>query len=108
MATTQKSLAATSSTYMRTISVVGPWASPYPRAPYGGKKTASSWPKPLQITQQTIPEGFLLEVDLKYTEHLHNALNAYPLAPERMVVQKKWMSEYQHNLRGVGVGRQRL
>ena len=29
--------------------------------------------------------------------------NSYPLAPERMVVQKEWMSEYQHNLLGVGV-----
>ena len=32
------------------------------------------------------PEGFILEVDLEYQEHLHNAHNAYPLAPERMVV----------------------
>ena len=49
------------------------------------------------------PEGFILEVDLQYPEDLHNAHNAYPLASERMVVQKKWMSEYQHNLLGVGV-----
>ena len=34
------------------------------------------------------PEGFILEVDLEYPEDLHNAHNAYPLAPERMVVQK--------------------
>ena len=40
------------------------------------------------------PEGFILEVDLEYPEDLHNAHNAYPLAPERMVIQKKWMSEY--------------
>ena len=49
------------------------------------------------------PEGFILEVDMEYPEDLHNANNAYPLAPERMVVQKKWLSEYQHNLLGVGV-----
>ena len=47
------------------------------------------------------PEGFILEVDIEYPEDLHNANNAYPLAPERMVVQKKWLSEYQHNLLGV-------
>ena len=35
------------------------------------------------------PEGFILEVDLEYPEDLHNAHNTYPLAPERMVVQKK-------------------
>ena len=49
------------------------------------------------------PEGFVLEVDLEYQEDLHHAHNSYPLAPEHMVVQKKWMSEYQHNLLGVGV-----
>ena len=30
------------------------WASPYPRAPSGEKKTASSWPKLWQIIQQSI------------------------------------------------------
>ena len=54
MATAQKSLAATPSTWTQITSMVGPWASPYPRAPSGGKKTASSLQKPLQIIQQTI------------------------------------------------------
>ena len=49
------------------------------------------------------PEGFVLEEDLEYQKDLHHAHNAFPLAPEHMVVQKKWMSEYQHNLLGVGV-----
>ena len=48
-------------------------------------------------------EGFILEVDLKYPEELHNAHNTYPLAPERMVVKKEWMSEYQHELLDAGV-----
>ena len=33
----------------------------------------------------------------------HDVHNAYPLAPERMVIKKEWMSEYQHSLLGVGV-----
>ena len=44
------------------------------------------------------PEGYILEVDLEYPEELHGAHNAYPLAPERMVVKKEWMSEYQISL----------
>ena len=49
------------------------------------------------------PEGYILEVDLEYPEDLHVAYNAYPPAPERMVVEKRWMSEYQRSLLGVGV-----
>ena len=48
-------------------------------------------------------EGIILEVDLEYPQHLHRVHNGYPLAPERMVVQKEWMSEYQHNLLSNGV-----
>ena len=44
------------------------------------------------------PEGYILEVDLEYPEDLHDAHNAFLLAPEHMVVQKEWMSEYQHSL----------
>ena len=42
-------------------------------------------------------------MDLEYPQELHDEHNAYPLAPERMVVQKAWMSEYQHGLLGAGV-----
>ena len=40
---------------------------------------------------------------MEYPAELQKAHNAYPLAPERMVVPKKWMSVYQNSLLGVGV-----
>ena len=46
-------------------------------------------------------EGYILEVDLEYPDELHIPHNAYPLAPERLVVQKEWMSEYQLGLQNV-------
>ena len=49
------------------------------------------------------PEGYILEADLEYPPELHDEHNSYPLAPERMVIQKSWMSDYQHGLLGVGV-----
>ena len=64
--------------------------------------TASSWQKTIAEQPADSPEGYILEVDLEYPEDLHDAHNSYPLAPERMVVQKEWMSDYQHDLLGVG------
>ena len=68
------------------------------------------WVDDCQQLAKTIPEqpadspkGYIFEVDLEYPEDLHDAHNSYPLAPERMVVQKEWMLKYQHNLLGVGV-----
>ncbi|XP_058029287.1 uncharacterized protein LOC131193286 [Ahaetulla prasina] len=81
------------------------WAMSQP-LPTGGFK----WEKDLQSLEKNIanhpansPEGFILEVDLEYPVELHDVHNAYPLAPERMVVQENWMSEYQHNLIGKGM-----
>ena len=52
----------------------------------------------LQENLMTLPpdgaEGYVLEVDLKYPPDLHNLHNDYPLAPERLKVQKEWLSPY--------------
>ena len=45
------------------------------------------------------PEGYILEVDLESPKELHEEHNTYPLAPERMMVQKEWMYQY-----GLGYG----
>lgn len=43
-------------------------------------------------------KGYILEVDLEYPRELHEAHNAYPLAPEKKQVQKEWLSPYQNYL----------
>ena len=78
------------------------WAMSQP-LPMGGFE----WIKAAELTdlaslREDAPQGFILEVNLEYTEELHNTHNAYPLAPERLVFRKEWMSEYQHRLQGVG------
>ena len=81
------------------------WAmsQPLPTGAFRWEEDCKQLAKTIADHQADDSEGFILEVDLEYPEDLHDAHNAYPLAPERMVVQKKWMSEYQHNLLGVGV-----
>ena len=39
--------------------------------------------------------GYILEVDLDYTEHLHDAHNEYPLSPERLLVNRAMLSQGQ-------------
>ena len=47
-------------------------------------------------------------MDLEYPKELHESHNAYPLAPERLVVQKEWMSDYQKGLRNNGIEVEKL
>ena len=74
-----------------------------PTGGFGWVEDCQSLEGPIAEHPVDSPEGYILEVDLEYPKKLHKAHNAYPLAPERMVVKKEWMSEYQHNLLGVGV-----
>ena len=41
---------------------------------------------------------WILEVDLEYSAELHEQHNSYPLAPEKKVVKKECMSDYQKRL----------
>ena len=43
-------------------------------------------------------KGWILEVDLEYPAHLHDAHNDYPLAPEKKAIKPEKMSEYQRRL----------
>ena len=43
-------------------------------------------------------DGYVVEVDLGYSEHLHNTYSNYPLAPEAIYVPEAWLGDYQHTL----------
>ena len=43
-------------------------------------------------------KGWILEVDLEYPAHLHDAHNDYPLAPEKKSIKPEQMSDYQRRL----------
>ena len=43
--------------------------------------------------------GYLLDVDLQYPDHLHDAHSDYPLAPTKEVVSKMWLCELQSDMR---------
>ena len=38
--------------------------------------------------------GLILEVDLEYSEKLHNSRNDYPLDPEQLLVEDEILSHY--------------
>ena len=40
------------------------------------------------------PIGYLLEVNLKYPDKLHELHNDYPLAPEKLAVSSNMLSKY--------------
>ena len=41
-----------------------------------------------------IPIGYFLELDLKYSDKLHEWHNDYPLAPENLAIWSDMMSKY--------------
>ena len=48
--------------------------------------------------KEAATNGWILEVDLEYPAELHEEHNSYPLAPEKKVVKREWMSDYQKSL----------
>ena len=42
--------------------------------------------------------GYILEVDLKYPDELHELHNYYPLAPEKLKISHNMLSKYCNNI----------
>ena len=40
-------------------------------------------------------EGYMLEVDLEYPQEIHNIHDNFPCAPEKMIIQKCYLSDDQ-------------
>ena len=52
----------------------------------------------IQKKKETAKNGWILEVDLEYPAELPEEHNSYPLAPEKKIVKKERMSDYQKSL----------
>ena len=52
----------------------------------------------LDATPKSDHYGYILEVDLKYPEHLHDSHSNYPLAAEKLKITKVMLSAYSSSL----------
>ena len=43
-------------------------------------------------------EGYVVKVDLEYSEYLHNSHSNNPTAPEDISIPEAWLGDYQHTL----------
>ena len=75
--------------------MVGPWFNIFRLS---GFKWSSASIKDILKHPINDKVGYICEVDLEYPKELHQIHNDYPLAPEKLEVQKEWLSQYQHNL----------
>lgn len=44
-------------------------------------------------------QGYILECNLEYPKELHDLHSDYPLAPEKLIVQNEWLSDYCQKLK---------
>ena len=75
------------------------WAmnKPLPKSGFKWKRVMPTEEEILN-KKENAKNGWILEVDLEYPAELHEKHNSYPLAPEKKVVKKESMSEYQKRL----------
>ena len=63
--------------------------------PYGGFKWLENvYEFDVRSISEKSPIVYILEVDLKYPDELHELHNDYPLAPEKLAVSSDMLSKY--------------
>ena len=85
-------------TYLDANNLYG-WAMsrPLPKKNFHWKRVMPTEEQIMKMKRNS-KKGWILEVDLEYPAHLHDAHNDYPLAPEKKVIKPEQMSEYQRRL----------
>ena len=75
------------------------WAmsKPLPKRDFKWKRVMPT-EEDIMKKKENAKNGWILEVDLEYPTELHEQHNSYPLAPEKKVVKKESMSDYQKRL----------
>ena len=72
-------------------------AKPLPKRDFKWKRVMPTEEEILE-KKEAAKNGWILEVDLEYPAELHEEHNSYPLAPEKKVVKKELMLDYQKSL----------
>ncbi len=75
------------------------WAmsNPLPKRDFKWKRVIPT-EEEIMRKKENANNGWILEVDLEYPAELHEQHNSYPLAPEKKIVKKEFMSDYQKRL----------
>jgi len=70
---------------------------PLPKGDFKWKRVMPMQEKIMKLEENS-KKGWVLELDLKYPEELHEAHKSYPLAPEKKAIGVEKMSEYQKRM----------
>ena len=82
-------------TYLDMNNLYGYAKSQYsPYANFKWVKNINEIEQKLMKIERNSSTGYILEIDLEYPKELHLEHSDYPLATEKINIQKKWLSDY--------------
>ena len=71
-----------------------PWANIYLLIILNRLKILIKSKKGWWVLKKNSSTGYILELDLEYLKELYDIHNDYPLAQEKINIQKEWLSNY--------------